>query len=427
MKRFKFVITMLLAALIPVGGLTASAAASDTIYPEDEDFIKSLKFASLDDFAVNGEIYAFAENNKVSVFDSGALTVYETDKTVTSLDCDGEKFYFSTDGGEVYSLPYSEGQQPEEYVMAENTDTVIIGNYTYRLSKDGTLKIADFESDKMVTAQGIFKNLKSFGDTAYAVCENELYSFKGDGYGKISLEYADYAATQSIAIGNTYDKLKSYSLKFVKIAAGAYMTEIDLTSLDGDFFTAGATTSAATETTALLLCYTGKNAAIVALGDTSYILLKSRTTETAVTCETEPEFDNATITGNTIYASPYVIIGTAAQPDAAGMIVKVNKKLQYENVLGSAFYEVEYTVNESTKTGYVAEGFLTAFIIEDNKKPNVVPDPDHSEKDDTTTVLLIFAVVVLVLAAVGYLAYVGTSGKRNKSRKKDKTHTNEEV
>ena len=66
MKRFKFVITMLLAALIPVGGLTASAAASDTIYPEDEDFIKSLKFASLDDFAVNGEIYAFAENNKVS-------------------------------------------------------------------------------------------------------------------------------------------------------------------------------------------------------------------------------------------------------------------------------------------------------------------------------------------------------------------------
>lgn len=417
---------MLLAALIPVGGLTARAAASDTIYPEDADFIKSLNFTSLDDFAVNGEVYAFAEKNRISVFDSGALTVYEPEKTVAALDCDGDKFYFSTDGGEVYSLPYSEEQEPAEYELTEKTDTVIIGNFTYRLSKDGTLKIADFDSDKVVTAQGSYKNLKSFGDTAYAICENELYSFKGDKYEKISLEYADYAATQRIAIGNTYDRLKSYSLKFVKIAAGAYMTEIDLTSLDGDFFTAGATTSSATETTALLLCYTGKNAAIVAIGDESYILLKSKTAETAVTCETAPEFENATITGNTIYASPYVIIGTAAQPDAAGMIVKVNKKLQYENVLGSAFYEVEYTANETTKTGYVAEGFLTAFIIEDNKQPNVVPDPDYSEKDDVKTVLLIFAVVVLVLAAVGYLAYVGTSGKRNKSRKKDKTQTNEE-
>ena len=131
----------------------------------------------------------------------------------------------------------------------------------------------------------------------------------------------------------------------------------------------------------------------------------------------EKEFENATIIGNKIYASPYVIIGTSSFDNAAGSIVSVLNKLEYEGVLGSAYYEVLYMTENGTKVGYVADGFLTEYIIEDNKKPSVTPDPDHSEKDNVKTVLLVLAVVVLVLVAVGYIAHIGLSDKRKKQAK----------
>ena len=100
------------------------------------------------------------------------------------------------------------------------------------------------------------------------------------------------------------------------------------------------------------------------------------------------------------------------------MIVSVLNKLEYDGVLGSAFYEVMYmTEDKTTHVGYVADGFLTEYIIEDNNDPNIIPDPGHSEKNNTKTVVLILIVVILVLIAVGYLLYIATSDKRKKNKK----------
>ena len=238
------------------------------------------------------------------------------------------------------------------------------------------------------------------------------------------------------------------------------MTAIDLTSLEGEYFrldfskqkaidkannvdvknkvypASDATYKVDKDTPALLLCYTG-NAAIVALGDTAdgtaYILFNDASTvnvlnESEVGCRKEAEFANATIIGNRIYSSPFTVTGTTLKPNAAGTNVTVNCKIvcegEFQGLLNSVYYEVVFKNEEGEDvTGYVAAGFLTEYIIEDNKDPATVPDPEHNESTRVTTVLLILAVVVLVLVAVGYIVYTATSGRK----KKDKKETPEEI
>lgn len=423
MKSFKLFTTSLLAGLLAAGGGTAAfaAEASDTIYPQDTDFIKPLTFAALTDYAVNGEDYAFAENKTVSVYQNKNLTVYAFEEKIAKLDCREEVYYCTTESGQAYSFTFESAPEKTEYAIPEAGTSIDVGNFNYRVFMS-SLKISDYLTDEITSYDGDYTELKEYGGKVYAICENSLYSFAGTERTLIELEYIDYSSTSSIKVGNTADELKeNYTLRFVTVQSGAFMTKIDLAELDGEYFAAGDTVTAKEDTVALLLCYASDEAAIIAIGDQSYITRKDKTALADVKCAAAPEFGNATITGNRIYASPYVIAGTTTLPNAAGTIVKVTKKLQLANVLGSAFYEVEYTVDGETRMGYVADGFLTEFIIEDNKEPNVVTDPEYSEKNDVKTVLLVLAVVTLVLIAVGYLAYVGTADKSKKRNKKQKT------
>lgn len=404
-------------AVASFGGTAASAETGTTRYPEDGDFIKSLTFDALSDYAVDGERYAFAENSTVTLYDGGNIEKITFDSAVTALDCADGIFYCS-DGESVYSLP---GKEKSDYVMPAPAVTIDNGDYHYRLT--GTmLQIAKFSVEGVTgdTAKGEFSKLKLYGTSVYAINDGSVCAFTGETYDPIELEYYDYTVTQEIIVGNAPAALIDYkSLRFVTVTEGAHMTEADLTQLDGDYFVTGETKTAQSGVTALLLCYTG-NAAIIAVGDKSYLVHEGNVEVAKVQCTSKAEFDNATITGNNIYSSPYVIIETPAKSNATGTIVKVVGKLEYEGVLGSVFYEVKYSAsNGEEKTGYVADGLLTEYIIEDNKPPATVPDPEYTERSNTKTVLLVFAVVILVLAAAAYLAYVGTKGNK-KSKKKDK-------
>ncbi len=408
--------TLLLAAgSLLSGGLTAHAEGGATVYPEDGEFIKPLVFENLTDYAVAGDNYAFIEREKendvIKVYDGTSLNLYPFTETVSALDTDGEKFYYSI-GESVYSLP---DKAESKHKIPDAQTTISVDGYTYNLS-DATLKVADFKNeDKVTTFVGEYKNLKCFDNTVYAIKENSLYKFNGAEEEKLEYEYVDYSSTLKIEVGQTRtDLVDGYELKFVTIKAGSYMTEVDLSQLEGQYLASGETAPIKQDTTALLLCYTG-NSAIVAIGEKSYITLKTATAETQERYTTAPEFENATVTGNRIYASPFVIVGTSVLFPATGTIVKINGKIEHE-VLGSAFYEVEYTDAEgNTHTGYVTYGFLTEYIIEDNKPPNEFPDPAYSEKNDVRNVILILMVVILVLVAAGYLTYVATTGKRKKS------------
>ena len=75
-------------------GATAYAETFDTRYPEDSDFIKSLTFDALSDYAVDGEKYAFAEDKTVTIYDGYNIERISFDvndedkgKKITALDC----------------------------------------------------------------------------------------------------------------------------------------------------------------------------------------------------------------------------------------------------------------------------------------------------------------------------------------------------
>ena len=408
-------------AVTSFGGASA-LAESATQYPEDSEFIKSLTFESLSDYAVDGDKYAFAENKTVTLYDGYNIERItfedeeDKDKQITALDCADGVFYCAY-GESVYSLP---DLKAAEFTMSEAQMSIDNGDFNYRLTGT-TLKIADFseEGGTVYTPEGAFVNLKKYGTKVYAMKDGEVCAFNGGTYEIISLEYYDKDITkESISVGNSASALKNYkSLRFVTVREGAHMTVTDLTDIDRDYFKTEETREAGKDEIALLLCYTG-NAAIVSIGDTSYLVHEDNVTECKVECAYQPEFANATITGNNIYSSPYVFVDYPALSNATGTIVKVISRLECEGILGSVFYEVQY--GEDEKIGYVADGLLTAYIIEDNKEPATIPDPAHNESNNTKTILLVLAVVVLVLAAVAYLAHVGTKDKKSK-KKKDKS------
>lgn len=418
MKRLA---TLTISSLIALTSLTGTAAfaAEDTVYPNDEDFIKSLTFSNLNDYAAGGGAYAFADGRTVLLYDNGNISDYSFESRVNALDYADGTFYCKTDGGSVYSLPYVHGDEKADYEMPEPENTLIAGEYVYTLT--GTsLKIADFQSDTIHIADGEYSNLKKFGSAVYAMSGNVVYEFTGSERGELNLDYADYAATQIIKVGQAATMLKEYSAPvFVTVAEGAHMTEVNLESTDGENFDTGVTVSAGKDTVALLLCYTG-NAAVISVGGDGYILLKSNVTETEAVRYSTPEYEyGRIITSDGIYSSPYMAGGTKIT-DGAGLTVKVLNKVDYIGVLLTSFYEIEFTAADGeTRKGYVAQAHVikTDYVKEDDKKPTEFPDPGHSEEGNTRTVLIIFAVVLLVLVAVGYLAFAATADKRKKEKK----------
>ena len=416
MKRLAVITTLLFFTLSGFGAYAALAdetSVNQTVYPED-GFIKTLQFSDLKDYDIEGEAYYFLDGEDCFKYESGEITA----------------------------------QKREEFSPA--LDEISTDRYYYYFSDTATLEVYDKVDRTPTTFDGEYSLLKKFDAGVYAVKDNGLYRIEGTEEEKIVLDYMDYSITETISVGQAAVSLKEERpLTFVNVLKDAYMTEIDLTSLSGEYFkldyskqkaidkknglsddevraktysTPDATHRAEGNTTALLLCYTG-NAAIVAIGDTeegtSYILLKDDIEvipSNTITAEhvTKLESTTATVNGGGIYASPFTVAGTSILDNAGGTTVAVKSKLQFEEVLNFTYYEVEFTLKDGTvKTGYVAEGFLKDMQkIVDNPPPMTTVDPEYSESTAVTSVLLILAVVILVLVAVGYLAFTATSGKK---------------
>lgn len=416
-----------------LSGAETEYTQAETAYPQNEDFYKSLAFTALYDYALNGEIYAFADNGdgdgegaKIIVYDDGELTVYDVAGKITALDCDSETFYYSVKSDDpdqpdpVYTL---DGNEAEHTFSFDERITANGFMYYFNNENDGKFTVYNLGTMEAIDYEETFTQLKQYGGKVYAISGNALCVFEGAQYEKIEQDYLDYSVAENIATGTAAQSLvEGYALAFVAVEEGAFMTEVDLSQV-GDTFNADGsakTVRAQENTVALLLCTTG-NASIVAIGDTSYITLTSGTQAAQFEYAEASEFTSATVTGNRIYASPFVVAGTSVVEPAYGTVVEVVHKLVYDGVLGYEFYEVLY---DGDKTGYVAAGFLTEYIFEDNREPSEIPDEQYSEENAVRTVLLILAVVVLVLIAVGYLTYTATGGRKNKNKQHDNTEEN---
>lgn len=398
------------------GGAAAYADESPTQYPQAENFTRTLEFSALSDFAADGDNYAFADGKSILIYRDGTLEKKEADRTVSRLEYSDGALYYADGAGAVFTADNS----PAAFVMPEVKVSYDVGeNYNYRLQGD-KIKFTDYGTDTITALSGDYTRLKTYGDALYAVTRDSVCVIEQTDVKPFSAEleyFFDAARENGISLGNTATLLKDYTLKFVTLQAGAYRTEVDLTDLGGEAFVIKGDTEKLTQNvSALLLCYTG-NAAVVAVGDRAYVTLNSPSSlvETEIDCYVAAEFETATVTGDGIYMSPFVIIDPSAHFPATGAVVKILHKMQPKDVLGSVFYEVEYTDGEQTGTGYVSDGFLTEYIFDDSE-PKEHPDPAHSESNNVQTVILVLILVILILAAVAYLIFVGIPRRKHKEK-----------
>ena len=402
-------------AAVMATGISANAAIGDTEYPKDEAFTRTLSLSSLTDYAIEDNLYAFADGKTVKVFNDGNFNEYSFDKDVTSVDIKDGVIYYGWDD-KAYTLPeHAECEHP----FANKVTHIDCGDYFYNVL-DGNLYVYYLSEPKSPPTEyeGGFSNLKSYGETVYAMGGNELYAFNGSESQKIVLEYSVKPADVRITTGNAANELKKYTeVKFVKVAEGAFMTEIDLDKLDGEYLVPLNIVRANENTTALLLCESG-NAAIVSVRDRAFAVLKDKISPVKVDYTAHNPYTTAQLVGMNVYASPFVVSGTVADSNAIGITVTVLNKIEHE-LLESVFYEVEYSNGEETVKGYVAEGFLNGEIREDNKTPNYETDRNYSESSDTKTILIILAVILLVLAAIAYISYVSAKGKKKKNKEEE--------
>ena len=400
-------------AVFAMSSMTAYAADGNTIYPTDEEFTKTLTFTALTDYAVEDGLYAFADGRMVKVYSDGKYTEYAFDYKVTGVEISEGVIYCACLDEKTYTVTT---QLECDYTFTENPASISFNNFYYYFKGD-TLKIFDEVNETVVNYEG-YANLKQFGESVYAIGENKLMQFDGSEAREVMLEYAIDKSDLKITIGTASSDLKKYApLQFVEIEEGSFITEIDLDKLNGEFFVPLSLTRTENKITALRLCDSG-NATIVSIKGTAYAVLKTKVREIAVDAVTDKPFEHAQMIGGNIYASPCVVSGTVATSSVAGTTVTVLNRFEYEDILECAFYEVEYTVGGTSVKGFVAEGFLTEDIREDNKQPTEVTDPNYAEGNDTKTIIIIFAVALLALIAIVYIAHVSSKGKKKKKKTK---------
>lgn len=428
MKKFAVTALCILAALTAAGGAAAFADTAEP-YPTDEMFEAELEFVSVTDYAVSADgEYAFLHDvitegesvSTVTVHDGKHEKLSEKALPAVALDYDAEdgEFVYGDVEGNVFTLD----GRAVDYTLKTFGDTITFDGKIYYLN-DGKLSYTYAQGDEAPHHfEGEYSLLKKYGDLVYAVKDNRLYSFEQAAETPIALKYYDYTLAENIPAGLIFDNLKDYRLKFVNVAAQSFVTEIDLDDVSSDSVikTAGENPTRKTESgmRGLFLCEYG-NATVFSVKGKSYITLSSNCTPEYIAGE-ETDFESGTLTGSKVYTCPFVCRRTEVENISAGQYLKVKSILNFGDVLNAAYYEVEYTDGDSvTHTAYVAEGFLSKQVFEDNKKPVEVPDENESHGNNVRTVVLIMLVVILVLIAAGYLVYVITGGKKKKKTTPD--------
>lgn len=409
-KKLGLLTIPVLASVIAAGSITAYAAGG-TIYPDDEDFIATLSFTALTDYAIEDGLYVFADGRMVKVYNDGKYSEYAFVNKVLNVAIDEDGIIYCGTEEKAYTV---EDQLECEYTFKENPETISLNNYYYYF-KDNDLKIFDEVNETVVTYKG-YSNLKQFGDKVYAMSENKVYEVTSSFVNEIVLQYEVEASDIKITVGDGASNLKNFTVaKTVEIDEGTYITEIDLENLRGEFFSVVSIVKTDEKINALYLCNTG-DAMIVSIKDKAYLVPQAKVGSSKdMDSIAYDSSTTAQMIGGNIYASPYVSSETVSASNVMGITVNVIGKIE-NDILESAFYEVEYILGEKTVRGYVAEGFLSELIIEDTKQQTEHKDKEYSESTDTKTILIIFAVVVLVIAAIAYIAHVSSKGKKKKKK-----------
>jgi len=400
-------LTTLLTAAISLSATSIYALADGEVYPENFD--AKLTFTSLNDFAIDGEKFAFADGNYIFVYENGKLakTEGELSHAVKSIDFFDGELLFKDSTDEVYR--YFDGEVEKyqgEYEFITTTSATVEDYYYY--FNDNGLNVLNLATALSTSLGSEFNALKCYDNCVYAVKNNALYKIEGAEASELEFVYDDYSSANSIlragfdqAFSNTQE------VSFKKIAGGAYITEIDLSETDGDYFVAKDTKTANDGTVALLVASYG-NASIVAFGGKSYITLSDNLAAVEFTpTSADKQFGNTNLLVG-VYSTPFMRESTKVATLTVGDAVKILGAYK-SDVLDAEYYLVEYG-NEGAQ-GFIAKNFITPndFSAEENGFESVGDEPVYD--NEIKTVVIVLTIILLVFAVIIYVLYVALSNK----------------
>ena len=432
------ILTTALAAIIacaPTYVFAAQTYAEET-QPEEcnypTSFSNTLSFASLTDYAVSGDVRAYAESTKLYIIKPDEYG----DERLTTVDCGFELKRLDYDDAGTLYIQSAEGISyrypdlaPSDYVFSPITDAVTIGNFLYILSAGSLMS---FDSGNNNANYTIFdekcSNLKEYDGTAYVMNDGSVYALSGTSAVAAPPTYTDFSSSYSLPAGNSAQVLLSdYTVKTVVIKPqteegyDTYCTRIDLTEI-GETFKSTETIKITADRSALAIAETG-NATIIIMADengrgASYITLTSAL-ETSAYSPPASDMNGAYILmDTTVYSRPYMCGATALSPIPAGSIVEVKEKFELR-YLDTVFYRVTYNDGQKDVTGFVAAGYLTPYQFSAEDQPQqMTGNGNFTYDNDIQTVIIVLLIVGLVIIAIAYLTVIGTRGSKNKKRRR---------
>jgi hypothetical protein len=294
-----------------------------------------------------------------------------------------------------------------------------VGGITYFLEASGTLHC--FGNGSLQSVGEGYSHLKGYGTYAYAIKNNKLYKINATDVEELEFYYTDFSAANTIKAGNAYANLKAdYVISTVNVESGAYCTEIDLNETSGTYFNVVKTIQLSGAKSALLLATSG-NASIIAMNDgdyiKSYLTLSSALTPAAYH---EVELDMTagySVTDVGVYSSPYISEATKLTTLTRGTVVQMSQKFSL-SFMGTDYYKVIFSEGDNQVTGYVPTTYFTPYTFsqEFGEEESIKTDYDYST--NVERVILVLIIVGLVIAAIAYLAIVGTKPKKISDKKK---------
>lgn len=430
-KKLLAITTALCAAAcgLALGNYGVARADGEVLDSYPDNFTKTAAFGDLKDYAVSGGKYAFLDGGAVKEYDGSSLTAVDTGgKEVSSVRYSGENLVYKA--GEEY---FDAAGEKVDYADGVKTDEITKNGWFYSYNSNSVIVAYNADVGEKLLGES-YELLREYGEKVYAVSENVLYELNGGESTPLSFEYLDFGAVGNIGAANAAQAVKEANAsapQFVTVAENAFMTEIDLDG-SNETFSVKETARAAAGVSALLLGKVGNDGGVAMImvgGETEgkCYILRSQDTAVSERAALEEKSLGATVTvaEGFVYSAPFVCAKTQIKAIKSGDKLNVKGEIKKEICpeLVRDFYKVSWTDDDGTEqTGYVPFGYVSLFTISE-EPPAVTPDPDYSQENSIRPVVLILLVVVLVLAAVGYLVFVGTANKTKKikAKKDDKT------
>ncbi len=442
MKKAAFLTTALALAIAcaPSYIFASEKAYAEELTPAAEcnyptSFTNTLDFTALADYAVNGDVRAYAESTKLYIikpdeFGDERLTTVDCGFEVKRLDCDdGGNLYIQSAEGLGYLYP---DLSRSDYSFKPLTATVTIGSFIYILSETS---LVCFDSSNDNAYFQIFEegcsNLKEYDGIAYVMHDGAVYKLDGTVASEAPPVYTDFSASYSLPTGNAAEILLSdYQVETVVVKPqtsegyDTYCTEIDLSEI-GETFKAVETIKITADRSALAVAETG-NATIIIMADEngsgkSYITLTSALEKSAYSPPASDMNGAFLLMDATVYSRPYMCGATAISQLKSGSVVRVDEKFELR-YLDTVFYRVTYTDDQTTLSGFIAAGFLTPYDFAAEDEPQQSTGTENFTYDnDVQTVIVVLLIVGLVIIAIAYLTVIGTRGAKNNAKRRKKT------